>query len=133
MRFRWRALQPNEPDHELIWLAVTSVTALGALGWLWLKLPWPQCYFHALFGIPCLTCGSTRAMLALAHGSFRAAWEFNPLATLTLCGIALYDVYALAALLARAKRLRVAFQPQLVRWLLVTAALLNWFYLLRHG
>src|SRR3954452_14810468 len=108
MRLQWRRLRNGEADYELIFLLVTSAAAIGALLWLRLALPWPECNFRALFGIPCLTCGSTRALLALAHRDFALAWHFNPLATITMCVIALYDVYALAVLLTRAMRLRIA-------------------------
>src|SRR3954447_20672628 len=131
MRWQWRRLRTGEPDYELIFLLVTSAAAMGAIVWLRLGLPWPECNFRALFGIPCLTCGSTRALLALAQGNFALAWHLNPLATVAMCGIALYDVYALAVLATRAMRLRVALPRNVVLPALVAAALLNWFHLLR--
>ena len=42
-------------------------------------LPWPGCWFRALTGIPCPTCGCTRCLLALTHGDFAAALRLNPL------------------------------------------------------
>ncbi|HEV3410228.1 MAG TPA: DUF2752 domain-containing protein, partial [Chthoniobacterales bacterium] len=120
---------------ELICLLATAVFALGAALWLWLSLPWPRCNFHALFGIPCLTCGSTRAALALLHGDIFAAWKFNPLATTTLVGLALYNGYALAVLCSERLRVRIPAAMR-ARWrlgvvLLAAASLLNWLYLLR--
>jgi len=132
MHWEWRRLHAGEADHELIWLFVTMAAAIGGLAWLRLGLPWPECGFHALFGIPCLTCGSTRALLALAHWNFPLAWHFNPLATIAMCGIALFDVYALAVLATRSMRLRIKLPRNLVLPLLLTAALLNWVHLLRH-
>lgn len=133
MRVYWRRLRPGELDHELLWLLV-SVTAAGVgAAWLALHLPWPRCNFQALFGIPCVTCGSTRSALALLHGDILGAWSWNPLATLAMGAIALFDLYALAVLIRRGPRLRISFGrakwPLLI--VLFIAAGLNWIYLLR--
>jgi hypothetical protein len=40
----------------------------------------PPCPFRALAGIPCLTCGSTRALLALVRFDVGGAFSWNPLA-----------------------------------------------------
>jgi len=39
----------------------------------------PACPFRALLGVPCLTCGSTRALVALARFDLGAAFGWNPL------------------------------------------------------
>ncbi len=39
----------------------------------------PACLFHALTGVPCPTCGATRALLALARLDVPAALAWNPL------------------------------------------------------
>ena len=132
MRVYWRRLRPGELDHELLWLAVTVTSAALGLAWFALRLPWPRCNFRELFGIPCFTCGATRSAVALASGDLVRAWAWNPLATLTMFAIALFDIYAIAVLALRAPRLR--FDCSSVRWLLaglvVAAAALNWAYLL---
>ena len=136
MRWHLRQLRPGELDHELIWLAVTSLGAASLALWLWLHLPLPQCNFRALFGIPCLTCGSTRAAAAFLHGEFWQAWFVSPLATTAFCAIAAFDAYAIAVLFSGAPRLRVTFsgrnESRIFAGLLAAAALLNWIYLLRH-
>jgi hypothetical protein len=40
----------------------------------------PGCPLHALTGLHCPGCGSTRALHQLAHGNFMAAFALNPLA-----------------------------------------------------
>ena|SRR3712207_2653688 len=135
MRVRLRRLRPGEMDHELVWSGVTITGALVMLLWLGLALPWPRCAFHALVGLPCLTCGSTRAALAMAHGDLAQAWHHNPLASIALAAVALFDLYALVVVVTRAPRLRVAFSRGMRRAavaLLGSAALLNWIYLIRH-
>lgn len=42
----------------------------------------PACPFRTLIGLPCLSCGTTRAALALAALDPLAALRLNPLATL---------------------------------------------------
>ncbi|MDL1877071.1 DUF2752 domain-containing protein, partial [Cytophagia bacterium CHB2] len=42
----------------------------------------PRCVMYDLFGLPCPTCGATRAFLACARGDFAAAFAANPLTTL---------------------------------------------------
>ncbi len=44
----------------------------------------PDCPFRALTGLPCLSCGTTRAALCLAQGKLAAAFQFNPLAAAAL-------------------------------------------------
>lgn len=52
---------------------------------------YPRCPFHALTGLDCPGCGSTRALHQLVHGHLDAAFRLNPLA------VALLPVVALAA------------------------------------
>ena len=132
MRVYWRRLRPGELDHELVWLAVTVAGAAVGAAWLAMHLPWPRCNFRALFGIPCVTCGSTRSALALLHGDFAGAWNWNPLATLAMLAVLLFDVYALGVLVGRAPRLRI--DAGRAKWPLVAiiaaAGAANWLYLL---
>ena len=135
MRFEWRSLRVGELDHELFWLCVTVTGAALLWCWLALALPWPRCTFLGLTGFPCVTCGATRAALSLLHADPAAAWRFNPLATITICGVGLFDVYAAAVLTMRARRLRVSVSSEASRKVLLGAvavvAFANWVYLLR--
>src|SRR3954470_23311016 len=107
MRFVRRRLSPGEFDHELVWVVI-SVAGFAA-GAIWLRLGFPgmRCPFLAMTGYPCLTCGATRCSIAFAHGHFATALGWNPLATIGLCGLVLFDVYAVLVLVARIPRLRV--------------------------
>jgi hypothetical protein len=54
----------------------------------------PPCALHAWTGVPCVTCGSTRAALALAHGQVVAALEWNPLTALAAIALVIGGVVA---------------------------------------
>jgi hypothetical protein len=123
-------------DHEMVWLGV-SVAALAG-GLVWMSIGWggPQCPFLAMTGWPCFTCGATRASIAFLQGNFLQAISWNPLALLTLCGVALFDLYAVVVLLSRAPRLRIVdwtgAEKKIVWIAIICALLVNWIYLLAH-
>jgi type IV secretory pathway TrbD component len=57
------------------------------------------CPLRRLTGIPCPTCGATRAALALVRGELAAALGFHPLVTVLLLGAGLYALAAGISLL----------------------------------
>ena len=136
MRLVWRKIPPDSFNHELVWLVVSVATAIGGAVWFALGLPGLRCPFLAVTGYPCLTCGATRCAIALAHGNFIAAWSWNPLALLTLAGVALFDVYAAIVLVTGAPRLRTVDwtrgEKNAVRIGVVILILANWAYLMAH-
>lgn len=44
----------------------------------------PKCLFHTVTGLQCPGCGSQRAIHALLHGDFVAAWHHNALLMIML-------------------------------------------------
>jgi len=132
-----RSLLPGEIDHELVWLSVSLGSFAVAALWFALRLPWPRCIFHDLTGLPCLTCGATRAAIQFFHGNFGRAWKWNPLIFVGLSAISLFDIYAALVLGTRAPRLRISQltdkERNFVRVLVIAALLLNWIYLLGHS
>jgi hypothetical protein len=136
MRLVWRRIPPEEFNHELIWLAVSAAVVAAGVVWLGLGLPWLRCPFRAVTGYPCLTCGATRCTIAFLHGNLPLAWSWNPLAFCALCAVALFDVYALIVLAARAPRLRVidwtSRETNAVRLAVIAVILANWAYLVTH-
>jgi hypothetical protein len=135
MRLVWRRAA-NKFDHELAWLGVSLGTAVGGAIWLIFGLPWPRCLFRALTGLPCFSCGVTRCTIALLHGNFLTAWQWNPLGFVAVCALILFDLYAAIVIVGRMPRLRVvdwmAGEKRVMRILVLSALALNWIYLLAH-
>jgi hypothetical protein len=129
-----RPLAPGETNHELLWLSVSSGGVALAAMWLALRLPWPICLFHALTGHPCLTCGATRSAVAFFHAHFLTAFQWNPLAFLFYCALALFNVYAFAVIIMHWPRLRLvrltASEKKFIRGSIIALFALNWVYLL---
>ena len=90
---RWRPPTREERQLALLWgVAAVSAWLLRPF-WLALAPLLPACPFRAITGIPCPTCGSTHAAIALLHGRLGAALAANPLAatagaTFVLGGVA---------------------------------------------
>ena len=124
----------QEIDHELIWLLVSLGALLGFALWFAARLPMPQCVFHTLTGLPCITCGATRSAFQFLHGHFVASLVFNPLAFITFCSVTIFDLYAVAVLITRAPRFRLInftnAEKLLVRGGGVALLAGNWLYLL---
>lgn len=126
----------REIDHELLWLLV-SLGTVGLAGlWFAARLPTPQCVFHSLTGLPCPTCGATRAAYQFLHGHFAASFFFNPLVFLAFCALLLFDLYACAILMTGAPRYRFRFsagEKLFLRALAIALLAGNWLYLLARS
>ena len=133
MQYCRHRLPPEEIDHELLWLLISVSTFLALSLWLSAGLATPRCAFRAITGFPCLTCGATRSAWQFLHGHFLTSLRFNPLAFLAYCGIAIFDLYAIAVLIARTPRFRLSnftrFEKLVVRILVIALLSGNWLYL----
>lgn len=115
----------------LLWCA-------AALGTLALTPLWPSltsllrpCAFRALTGLPCPTCGTTRAALAVLDADLAAAWAVNPLATVAVVAFLAGGLVAPAWVWAGGPLPRLGPRAwRLVVLALLLAALANWGYLL---
>jgi hypothetical protein len=99
------------------------------------RLPILICLFRASTGIPCLTCGATRAMASLATGDVAGAFSMNPLATAGALALVPWGLADLV-LLPRGRALAVEVAPSAAwaaRGLAVVAVLTNWGYLIATG
>ncbi len=134
MRAYRHQIATQEIDYELVWLLVSLGAFLGLALWFAGRFPTPQCVFHALTGLPCVTCGATRSAFQFLHGHYSASLFFNPLAFLGYCSVLAYDVYALIILATRAPRLRIVnisrSEKHLARGTVIILLAGNWLYLI---
>jgi len=93
-----RPLLLEERQVAYLWGVLALASVLLRPLWLAAAPLLPPCAFRALTGVPCLSCGTTRAAVALLHGDLGAALIVNPLAA--LAGIAFVAGGAVAPLWA---------------------------------
>ncbi len=113
-----------------IFLTCAAAMVLMAVAWVYFTLDpsttpiFPHCVFLEITGLKCPGCGSQRAIHALLHGNFSAAWHFNAMmfALLPLIILMLY------AQLGRKKsgRLYRLLNSRLAIWLISAAIFLWW-------
>jgi hypothetical protein len=110
---------------------------VGAAVWLLRldRVPLTLCVFKGLTGLPCPTCGSTRALGRLFVLDFRGALAMNPFTTVVAAVVAAWGLVDLV-LLRRRRALGLEVSPPLARALRVLALVLflvNWLYLVAVG
>lgn len=113
-----------------------GLLAAGAVALLGIdRLPLSICFLKALTGIPCPTCGATRALAHLIRLDPAGAFAMNPLAASAALVIAAWALADLALLPSRrAFFFELAPGPaRLVRAVAVAALAANWLYLVAAG
>lgn len=117
-----------------------AITAAGAAVFIWgprAFIPAFPCPFHAITGLPCLTCGGTRAISHLVDGEFGAALEMNPLVFFGVLACAAFVIYAVTFWILRRAPVRLDFRrgPALffLRFGTLFAVAANWIYLVADG
>ncbi len=114
-----------------LWGIVMLSTVVLRPFWLALVPFVPACPFRSLTGVPCPTCGTTHAAIAMLHGRIGAALAANPLAA--AAGLA-FLAGGLIAPLWVALRLPVpeipAPLPRWVRALILAALAASWMYVI---
>lgn len=96
---------PRSPWSRVLASAATGI-GLAAAAWVLASARVP-CGFARVFHVPCPGCGSTRAMLALAHGDLAGLLRHNPLAPMMTLFVVLLSVQALGSVLATGTFARV--------------------------
>ncbi len=93
------------------------------------------CYFKALTGYACFTCGTTRALAHLARFDVPSAFAVQPLVTLGILFLIAWGLIDAALLLvSKRTRLRMEGRVGVLAFVVGMAlAVLNWFYLLATG
>ncbi len=92
----------------------------------------PDCLFHSITGLPCPTCGATRAVLALSHLDLAGAAAMNPLAALGAAGFVLGGLAAGTAALTGRSLKAPALPARALRGVAIFAVSANWVWLLVH-
>ena len=99
------------------------------------RIPLTLCVFKGLTGLPCPTCGSTRALGRLFALDFEGAVAMNPLTTLVAVLVAAWALLDLV-LLPRRRAVALEVGKPLAFALRVGALVLflaNWIYLIAAG
>ena len=114
-------------------IGVLVAAGVGLLGLD--RLPLTFCVFKGLTGLPCPTCGSTRAVAQLFGLDLAGALAMNPFTTLVAVVLAAWALVDLL-LIPRGRALRIGVSPGLARLLRIAAFALffaNWIYLMLAG
>jgi hypothetical protein len=134
VKIQRRPIIPGSRDPELIWGSILVLAALLATAWLFSGIATPRCPLYAATGIPCPTCGMTRATSSLLRGEIVEAFTLNPLMAAALLGATLYVCYATVVVIGRLPRLRLETftktEADLARLLAIGLLAANWIYLL---
>jgi len=129
-----------------VFLAGLSLVGYAWLGWNSIEgsqhsaMP-SVCLFKEVTGLPCPSCGTTRSLLLLMNGEFRASLLMNPLGLLLAAAIVVIPVWIAVDVLRRNDSFfrRYVQMEQLLlrnRPLAVAAAAivaLNWFWNIAKG
>lgn len=119
--------------------AILAACAIAAMGVVTLapldRLPFSLCIFKAVTGVPCLTCGTTRALSRLARLDIAGALAMNPLVA---SGALLLLPWAVADLVLMPARRAVALElspaaARAARVAFAAAVVLNWIWLVAAG
>lgn len=94
------------------------------------------CPFKTITGLPCPTCGTTRAFIHFAHLNITEAFLINPLtSSFVIFGIILL-FYSLSAFFLSPLRLSIKLsrrENRVIRFGVTGVIILNWLYLILAG
>jgi hypothetical protein len=137
MRIESRPLASGEVDHELVWSSIGTVSLVCAgLALSTVGPPPVICTFHAITGLPCPTCGGTRALLALLDGQVFQAVAWNPMVALTVVAFPVYAAYGAWVTALNRRRVRLSLTSRertLARAAAGVLILASWIFLIAVG
>ena len=120
-------------------LSALSLLCLLALAVCRARLPAccaPRCLLKTWTGVPCMTCGGSRALAALLQGRVETALRLQPLLTLLALAAVAWASYAVAGACLGVPRVRVRAargEKILLLAVVLLLALGNWVYLIVDG
>lgn len=132
MRLYLKPQNPGEFDHEAVWGSMALALLAAAIFYPFDRYPLVVCWFHKATGIPCPSCGATRAFVQIIQGHFLKGFAYNPLGAILSIACAAFVPYAIYAFFANTRRLRFSLDPRdripaVILILLLIGA--NWAYL----
>jgi hypothetical protein len=122
---------PKSPIHIVWGVMMIALVMAGAIFGEYLDLL-PACAFKSVTGIPCLTCGGTRSILALSQFDLVSAFLFNPLAVLIAIALILFSAaIALGIIFRKSVMIKLSRGDAKIARILIAAAIaINWAYLI---
>jgi hypothetical protein len=104
-----------------------------AIAWLHLdRLPVTVCMFKAVTGVPCMTCGATRALGLVGRLDIPGAFHINPLMAALFLGLLAFAAVELA-FRAQGRSIAIhvgSLEKRVLAFLAAALVLLNWMYLI---
>ena len=119
----------------VLWLAAAWLL-LVARFYPFDRLPLVACPLKHLTGVPCPTCGMTRAFVRMTHGQWAAAFQVSPLGALLAmltAGMALYGLLRLSVWRRPVEVRLTTGESRVLRVAVVSAVMANWIYLIASG
>ena len=118
-------------------LLMLPLFAMPIGGWL-VERGWAHfgtCALKEMAGVPCLTCGATRATLRLLHGDLLGALSLQPMIiavyfVLTAWGLTSLGLFAVDK---RAKLKLSTAEDRVLKGAMIVIPLANWAYLIAAG
>ena len=131
MRIIFKKREPGRIEFGIIYGGI-ALLSLAAARFLPVLNFAPTCVFKGLTGVPCPTCGSTRAIVRFTHGDLAGSLLMNPLVFSALIAALIFFAYSIVTLTGNIPRLSVALSERgknLARISVVMLFLTNWLYL----
>jgi hypothetical protein len=95
----------------------------------------PSCIFHRITGIPCLTCGGTRSLVALSQFDIVSSFLLNPVFSIFAVGVIVFSLISLYGYLMR-KSIVIRLsegRKKALRVSIIGLLAANWVYLIMAG
>jgi hypothetical protein len=135
MRITMRTRQPKELPVGALILGGLFFMPLAAMMVEGDLISLGRCSVKEILGVPCLTCGSTRATLELVSGQFLSAFLMQPLMISLYVALGIWGVTSFCVFVA-GRSVDLAWTSQESRWIkisMVTLPIVNWWYLVEMG
>ncbi len=137
MRFAWIQQKQTETDFELIYAPLAILLFLFVRFMPAKFFAAFSCPFLEISGLPCPSCGATRALILVSHGEIIQGLKMSPLFAALLLGGLVFAGYALAVISLRLPRLRLVslgrYGHLILGAVIGGSLLLNWGYLIWAG